>query len=156
MSMMRWEPLRELTTVQQQMRRMLDEMFGATAGEPGGTEDRERRWLPSMDVVEREKELLLRFDLPGVPNDEINIEVEDGTLVISGERRAEHEERGDRFYRRERTVGSFTRSVPLPEGVDPETIQANCRDGVLELRVPKPERHSRRKRITIGGARSAE
>jgi HSP20 family protein len=152
MSMMRWEPLRELATVQQQMRRMLEDVFGGSGGE---MEERERRWLPSMDVVDRDNEILLRFDLPGVPKDQINVEVEDGTLVVSGERRSEQEERGDRFYRRERSVGSFTRSIPLPEGVDAEKIQADCRDGVLELRVPKPEKRSQRKRIAVGGSDAA-
>jgi HSP20 family protein len=153
MSMMRWEPLRELATVQQQMRRMLEDIFGGSGGSE--IEERERRWLPSMDVVDRDNELLLRFDLPGVPKDQINVEVEDGTLVVSGERRSEQEERGDRFYRRERSVGTFTRSIPLPEGIDPEKIKADFRDGVLELRVPKPEKRSERKRITVGGSSEA-
>jgi HSP20 family protein len=149
MSMMRWEPLRELATVQQQMRRMLEDVFGGAGGE---VEERERRWLPSMDVVDRDNEILLRFDLPGVPKEDINVELEDGTLVVSGERRSEHEERGDRFYRRERSFGSFTRSIPLPEGIEAEKIKADFRDGVLELRVPKPERRSQKKRITVGGS----
>ncbi len=150
MSMMRWEPLRELTTVQQQMRRMLEEVFGGAGAGQG--EERERRWLPAIDVVERDNELLFRFDLPGVPKEDINVEVEDATLVVSGERRSEQEERGDRFYRRERSFGSFTRSVPLPEGVDPEQIKADFRDGVLELRIPKPEQRSQRRRIAVGGS----
>jgi HSP20 family protein len=153
MSMMRWEPLRELATVQQQMRRMLEDVFGGSAGE---MEERERRWLPSMDVVDRDNELLLRFDLPGVPKEDINVEIEDGTLVVSGERRSEQEERGERFYRRERSFGSFTRSIPLPEGIDPEQIKADFREGVLELRVPKPAQRSQKKRITVGGSGTAK
>ena len=93
-----------------------------------------------MDLVETDNEFVLRADLPGLSEDDVNIEVEDNVLTISGERKAEHEERKEGYYRIERSCGSFRRSLTLPEGVDPEAVKANFDHGVLEIHVPKPER----------------
>jgi HSP20 family protein len=97
------------------------------------------RWIPAMDLVEGDGNLVLRADLPGIREDDLSIEIRAGVLTISGERRAEHEERGEGFHRVERSFGSFSRSLSLPEGVDPTKVAATFEDGVLEVRVPKPE-----------------
>src|SRR5688572_8391573 len=97
----------------------------------------EGRWIPAMDLVESEADLVLRADLPGMAEDDVNIEIKDGVLTISGERRAEHEEKGEGFHRVERAFGSFSRSLSLPEGVDPQRVDAKFADGVLEVRIPK-------------------
>ena len=97
------------------------------------------RWIPAMDLVEGDDDLVLRADLPGMSEDDVNIEIKDGVLTISGERRAEHEEKGEGFHRVERAFGRFSRSLSLPEGVDPEKVEAKFADGVLEVRVPTPE-----------------
>ena len=74
-----------------------------------------------MDLVESEDDLVLRAELPGMVEDDVKIEIKDGVLTISGERKAEHEEKGEGFHRVERAFGSFSRSLSLPEGVDAET-----------------------------------
>ena len=140
MRIVRWEPFREIEAMQNEMRRLL----GQTEGERGGT------WMPPVDVSETERELVLSFDLPGISQDEINVELDDGTLTISGERQRRQEEQGEGFYRVERRYGGLSRSIPLPPGVDEEGIRADYRDGVLDIRVPKPQQPQPR-RITIGG-----
>ena len=91
-----------------------------------------------MDLVDTDDNLVLRADLPGMSDEDLKIEIEEGVLTISGERRAEHEEKGEGFHRVERSFGSFSRSLSLPDGVDPERVAADFKDGVLEVRIPKP------------------
>ena len=105
-----------------------------------------------MDLTEEDDRYVLRADLPGVREDEVHVELEDNVLTISGERKSEHEERKEGLYRLERASGSFSRSLTLPEGIDPDSIQARFDKGVLEVRVPKPEqRKPRRVAISVGG-----
>jgi HSP20 family protein len=108
-------------------------------------------WTPPMDLVEAEDHFLLRADLPGMREDDVNIEVRDNTLRISGERKAEHEQRERGWYRVERQFGKFSRALTLPEGINADTIEASFDHGVLEVRVPKPEERKPR-RIEIKAA----
>ena len=110
-----------------------------------------QRWVPSMDLVESDDHFLLKADLPGLAEEDVNIEVRDNALTISGERKAEHEKRERGWYRVERSFGSFSRSLSLPEGVDPDAISASFDRGVLSVTIPKPEQRKPR-RIQIGGA----
>jgi HSP20 family protein len=132
------------------MNRLFNGVFDApTPGNRGAF----RRWIPAMDLVEAENEFVLRADLPGLTEGEVNIEVDDNVLTISGERKAEHEDRKEGFYRVERSYGSFRRSLTLPDNVDPEAVKASFENGVLEVRVPKPEQRKPRKvSITVGAA----
>ena len=102
-------------------------------------------------LVETEAHFVLRADLPGIGEDDINIELEDGTLTVSGERKADHQSAGEGYYRVERAFGAFSRSLTLPKGVDPEGVSARFDRGVLEVRIPKPEERKPR-RIEISGA----
>src|SRR5215218_8078242 len=112
----------------------------------------QQRWVPSMDLVEADDHFVLKADLPGLSEEDVNIEVRDNALTISGERKAEHEQRERGWYRVERSFGSFSRSLSLPEGVDPERIKAEFHNGVLEVQIPKPEeRKPRRIAITANG-----
>jgi HSP20 family protein len=121
--------------------REIDRVFDAFFGQT----DQGRRWVPPMDLVEAEDHFVLKADLPGLAEADVNIEVQDGTLTISGERKAEHEQRERGWYRIERSFGTFNRSLTLPDGVDPDAIEASFSDGVLEVRIPKPaERKPRR------------
>jgi HSP20 family protein len=143
-TVVRWEPFRELSSLQTEMNRLFNAAFETPAGNGGA-----RRWTPAMDVVETEDHFVLRADLPGLTEGDVNIELEDNVLTVSGERKAEHEEKREGYYRVERASGSFSRSLTLPKGIDPEAVTAGFEKGVLEVRVPKPEQRKPRK-ITIG------
>jgi HSP20 family protein len=147
MAIVRWEPLRELASLQNEMNRLFGTVFDAPAqGGNGGTL---RRWMPAMDLVETDDHFVLRADLPGLSEKDVNIEVEDSVLTVSGERKAEHETTQEGYHRVERAFGSFSRSLTLPEGVDAESVAASFDRGVLEITIPKPEQRKPRK-ISIG------
>jgi HSP20 family protein len=147
MAIVRWDPARELDSIQGEMNRLFDGFFGTTTRNGASL----RRWIPAMDLVETGDELVLRADLPGMSEDDVAIEIKDSVLTVSGERRSEHEEQDESFYRAERAFGSFSRSLTLPQGVDPDAVSAKFADGVLEVRVPKPqERHPHRVQIGDG------
>ena len=149
MAILRWEPVSELSSLQQEMNRLFTTMFETPGAGNGNGAGGPRRWMPAMDLVETGDHFVLRADLPGMTEDDIAIEVEDRTLTISGERKAEHEVRQEGFHRVERSFGHFSRSLSLPEGVDPDAVTASFDKGVLEVRVPKPEQPKPR-RISIG------
>lgn len=109
-----------------------------------------QRWVPPMDLVEADDHFLLRADLPGLSDDDVNIEIRDNSLTITGERKAEHEQRERGWYRLERQYGKFSRSLSLPEGVNADAVEARFDRGVLEVRIPKPEEKKPR-RIAISG-----
>jgi HSP20 family protein len=126
--------------------REVDRLFDAFFGQSDRTG---RRWVPAMDLVEAGDHFVLKADLPGLGDEDVKIEVEDGTLTLSGERKAEHEASEGGWYRIERAFGSFSRSLTLPEHVDASAISASFNDGVLEVRIPKPEERQPQ-RIEIG------
>ena len=97
-------------------------------------------WYPEIDVFEKDNRLVTKIDLPGMKKDDVKVEVTDGQLAISGERKRETEEKGKEFYRCERDYGSFYRSVPLPEGAKVDDVKATFTDGVLEVSVLLPAR----------------
>jgi HSP20 family protein len=96
------------------------------------------KWLPEIDVFEKDNRLVTKVDLPGMKKEDVKVEVTDGHLAISGERKTEAEEKKEQFYRCEREYGSFYRAVPLPEGVKLEDVKATFADGVLEVSIPLP------------------
>ncbi len=149
MALVRWEPFRELAALQNEMGRWMNQMTGSTTGGVGNGQS--STWLPAVDAWETENELVLAFDLPGIPEEKIAVELDDNVLTVSGERERTQETSGDRFYRYERRFGTFSRSVTLPQGVNEESIKADYRDGVLEVRVPKPE-EQKPKRIQVGAS----
>src|SRR6187455_959502 len=112
MAIVRWEPLRELSSLQNEMNRLFNTAFDApaTPGNGGAM----RRWVPAMDLLETADHFVLRADLPGLTQDDVNIELEDSTLTVSGERKSEHEDKQEGYYRVERAFGSFSRSLTLP------------------------------------------
>ena len=124
--------------------RLFNTLFDRSAAEA-------RSWTPAMDLVEAEDHFLLRADLPGLREEDVNIEVRDNTLRISGERKAEHEQRERGWYRLERQFGKFSRALTLPEGINADAIEASFDHGVLEVTIPKPEERKPR-RIAIKGS----
>lgn len=134
MALVRWDPGRELDTLQGDVNRLFDSFFGRRADAAAGA----RRWVPAMDLVETDDSLVLRADLPGVKREQIEIEVKDGVLTVSGERRSESEDRREGYHRVERSFGRFSRSLGLPKGVSADSVSASFEDGVLEVTMPKP------------------
>lgn len=122
MALIRWEPARELSSLQSEMNRLFTTFFETPT--PGDTNAAVRRWHPAMDLVEADEHYILRADLPGTDPKDVKIELEDRVLTISGERKSEQEERQQGFFRVERASGFFARSLTLPEGIDPASIEA--------------------------------
>ena len=154
MALIRWEPSRrngELYSLQREFNRLFGTVFDSQAGGSAGARGSLRRWTPAIDLVEEGDHFVLRADLPGVSEQDVKIELEENVLSVSGERKSEQQERGDGYVRVERASGRFSRSLVLPEGVDPEGIEAHFEAGVLEVRIPKPEqRKPHRVAISVG------
>ncbi len=153
MALVRWEPAREISSLQQEVNRL----FGTFFDSPGGTELAARRWVPAMDLLEEDDRYVLRADLPGLSEKDVNIELDERVLTISGERRSESVERKEGYHRVERASGRFSRSLTLPAGIEADAIEARFENGVLEVRIPKPEqRKPRRVEIKAGGGSTIE
>jgi HSP20 family protein len=146
MALVRWDPARGLDTFHTDINRVFDTFFGGLTANGAM-----RRWVPAMDLVETDDHLVLRADLPGLDKDDVNIEVNDGILTVSGERKAEHEETKNGYHRVERAYGGFSRSLSLPQGIDAEQVQADFDKGVLEVRIPKPAERKPH-RVQIGAS----
>jgi len=153
MALVRWEPAAELNTIQSEMNRLFNSLFDTPTR--SFSADTTRRWVPAMDLVEGDDHYVLHADLPGLAEQDINIELESGVLRVSGERKAERTEENKRGYRRiERSYGSFSRALKLPDGVDGDAVEASFANGVLEVKIPKPAQNKPRK-VTIAVGSSA-
>jgi HSP20 family protein len=137
-TLVRWEPFRELAGLQTEMSRWMN---GLLEGNGRTTQN----LVPALDVWETPSEVVYAFDLPGIPEDAIAIEVKDETLTVSAEREKTQETDENGFYRFERRYGTFARAVGLPQGIDQDHIAARYENGVLEVRVPKPEEQKPRR-----------
>lgn len=137
-TLVRWEPFRELASFQSEMSQFMNGLFDG----PGRVT---QNWVPALDVWETPSDVVYAFDLPGIPEDGIAIEVKEDMLTVSAERERSEESAEDGFYRFERRYGTFARAVGLPQGVDQDQIAARYENGVLEIRVPKPEEQKPRK-----------
>ncbi len=129
-SLAAYEPISALWN---EMDRLFDRAFGPDSWPGGG-------WLPAVDVSESEKDLTIRAEIPGVDPKDLDVAVSGDSLLISGEKRQEEEQKGRGFYRSERHYGSFRRQVPLPRGVDPDSISAEYKNGVLTVTLRKDEK----------------
>jgi HSP20 family protein len=130
-TLVRWDPFREVAAVHTELSRLMNGLFE-------GNGRATQTWVPTVDAWETEGELVYAFDLPGVPQDKISVEVEDGMLTVSAERERSGEVSEERYHRFERRFGSFARTVGLPQGATEDSITAAYKDGVLEIHVPKP------------------
>ncbi len=127
----RWDPFQQIAELQ----RELDRTFRRATPDGDG---RQAGWMPAVDVEQTDDSIVLRMDLPGMRREDVSIEVKNQTLIVSGERQQEREEKHEGYYNRERVFGRFTRTFMLPEGVTPDDIEATFRDGVLTVRLPRP------------------
>ncbi|WP_166267637.1 Hsp20/alpha crystallin family protein [Marinobacter caseinilyticus] len=139
-----WDPFTELSRLNERMSQMMD--FWRN-GEKTGTL---ARWFPALDVIENEKNLILKLDTPGLESKDIKVEVNEGQLTISGERKQEKEEKNEEFTHIERSYGSFMRVLPLPDYVNFDSIDAECKQGVLTVKMDKiPGRKKEVKSIPV-------
>jgi HSP20 family protein len=154
MALVRWDPIREIDSLQGEMNRLFSSFFETPTTRDGGNGTATaHRWIPAMDLVETGEHFVLKADLPGMDEGDVNIEIENDVLTVSGERKTAHEEKHEGYYRLERATGAFSRSLTLPEGIDAERVTATFHNGVLEVRVPKPAQvKPRRVQIDVGGA----
>jgi len=151
MAVVRWEPFRDLVSLQERMNPMFDESYrGRGTGEDdwslGGS------WAPAVDIYEHEGHIVLTAELPGVDPKEVDIRVENNILTLRGERKWSDDIQRESYHRVERAYGSFTRSFTLPNVVDTEKIKADYKDGMLKLVLPKKE-EAKPKQISINVAR---
>ncbi|RPH47711.1 MAG: Hsp20/alpha crystallin family protein [Planctomycetota bacterium] len=148
MAIVRWEPFRDLMTVQERMNRIFEEAFrGSRHGEEddwalGGA------WAPPVDIYEQDGNLVLKAELPGIDPKDVNVHVENNVLTLTGERRFETEVKREQYHRVERAYGRFSRSFTLPNVVDTANIKAEFRDGLLRVVMPKRE-EAKPKQISI-------
>lgn len=133
-SLSRWDPFRDVSKVQDQMNRFLEDAFLRRASDSSLT-----TWAPEVDIHETGDALVLEADLPGMEEKDLDVRVEDNTLTIRGERKFEKKVSEENYLRVERSFGSFSRSFSLPQTFDAESVKADYRNGVLTIRVPKRE-----------------
>ncbi|HAZ09386.1 MAG TPA: heat-shock protein [Elusimicrobia bacterium] len=132
-----WDPMRDLRGLTG-MSELFDELFTGI-GRPIQFPTAPRAWTPRVDIQETEKEYVLTASLPGVRKEDVKVAVEEGVLTIKGERRAEKDEKGKNWVRRETVYGQFQRSFVLPSGIHPEELKASYKDGLLTMTLRKPE-----------------
>jgi HSP20 family protein len=145
-TMVRWAPLSELASLHNEMSRFMNGLLD-------GNGRTSQNWVPVADVWETGDEVVYAFDLPGIPEEKISVELDDSTLTVTAEREREQSVEDGRYYRFERRFGTFARTIALPQGVTEEQVKAEYRNGVLELHVAKPEQPKpRRIQIGVGGS----
>ena len=137
MTLVRWDPFRELEDMSERLNRVFSRPSLRTSGKENLTV---ADWMPTVDISETESEYLIKAELPEVRKEDVKVTVENGVLTLQGERRQEKEEKGKRFHRVERSYGSFVRSFTLPESVDEGGVKAEYKDGILALHLPKSEK----------------
>ncbi len=146
MTIVRWDPFKDVTVLQDRINRLFSESFGQTRD----LDDDMRvcAWRPAVDIYEAENEIVLKAELPGINKDDVAVEVKDNALTLRGERFPEAEINEDKYYRREICFGTFERSFTLQDRIQPEQIKATFKDGVLTVKIPRPQAESS-KQITV-------
>ncbi len=144
MAIVRYNPFRELRTMQEQMNRLLDLAWNKEAGE----ELNEGIWQPPVDIYEDEDSVVIKAEVPDIDQKDIEVKIEDNTLTLRGERKLDQSVRKDNYHRVERYYGPFQRSFSIPPTIDQEKVKASCDRGVLTVILPKKE-EKKPKQITV-------
>lgn len=141
MAIVRWEPFRDLVSIQDRMNRIFDDAFRGTGRQGAGEEDWALggSWAPPVDIYEHDGTLVLKAELPGIEPKDVDVRVENNVLTLRGERKFDQEVKRESCHRVERAYGTFTRSFTLPSVVDTQGIKAEFKDGVLRVTMPKRE-----------------
>lgn len=133
-----WDPFEEMGGMQERINRLFDDTFERLP--VAHRETLERTWSPAVDIYEDKENIIVKAELPGMKKEEVSIEVRDGVLTLTGERKHEQETKKENFHRIERTYGKFSRSFTFPDSVKVDKVKANYKDGVLEITLPKDEK----------------
>ncbi|GJQ48640.1 MAG: Hsp20/alpha crystallin family protein [Candidatus Kuenenia stuttgartiensis] len=141
--LMKWT---NVSSLQNEINRMFDQFFRGWDFSGFGQEA--GAWSPSIDLSETDDNIVVKAEIPGIDPKEVNISIQDNNLIIKGEKKEEKEEKGKNYYRMERSYGRFSRSVELPASVDMDKVNAECKNGVLEITLPKKE-EVRPKQISV-------
>lgn len=143
MAVVRWDPFKNINTLQDRINRLFEDAF------PRGTADDEDlsacAWRPPVDIFETDDGVVIQVDLPGVSKEDVSVEVKNNLLTIQGQRKIEGATDDERYYRRERSCGTFQRAFSLRSVISPDTIKASFKNGVLTVQVPKPEEEKPKK-----------
>lgn len=145
MAIVRWDPFRDLISIQDRMNRLFEQTLARTREEEGSAAS---TWMPAVDIYETPDQVVMKAELPGLTREDIEINVRDNTLSLRGQRKFEKDVKEENYLRIERAYGSFQRSFTLPVTIQQDKIKAVFRDGVLELTLPKAE-EARPKQIKI-------
>ncbi|KPK00480.1 MAG: hypothetical protein AMJ60_01125 [Desulfobacterales bacterium SG8_35] len=146
MTIVRWDPFRNMTTLQDRINRVFDE--AVSRSKDYDDEVSKCDWRPIVDIYDSEKAIVIDAELPGVTKDDITLDVKENILTLKGTRKYVEEAKKENYYRMERCFGTFERAFTLPATVDPGKIKANFKDGILRIEIPKPE-EKRPKQISI-------
>lgn len=145
MAVVKWDPLRDLLSIQDRMNRLFEQTLSRSRAEEGIAPS---TWTPAVDIYETPETVVMKAELPGLTREDIEIQIRDNTLILRGERRFAKDVEQENYLRIERAYGAFQRSFTLPASIRQEEIRAVFRDGVLELTLPKAE-EAKPKRIAI-------
>ena len=146
MNLVKWNPLREMETFQNRFGNFFSEPFFMTS--LLNDEDGTGRWEPVVDIYDDKDNIVIKAELPGVDKKDIKVDLKDHVLTLKGERSYENEVKEDNYYHKERAFGKFQRAFRLPVNLDSEKINADFKDGVLKIEIPKPE-EEKPKKITL-------
>jgi HSP20 family protein len=152
MAIVRWEPFRDLVSLQERMNRMFDESFRGAHRASGEEDWVGGAWAPAVDIFEQDGTIVLKAELPGIDPKDVDVRVENNILTLRGERKLESEVKKENYHRVERSYGTFSRSFTLPNAIDTEKIKAEYKDGVLRMSLPKKE-EAKPKQISINVTR---
>jgi len=146
MAIVRWDPFRDVATLQDRINRIFNESFGRTRDfdEEVSLYD----WSPPVDIYETGDGIVLKIELPGVNKDDVSVEVKDNVLTLKGERLLDPKIKDENYYRKERSFGKFNRSFSLQETIKPDLIKASFKDGVLTIEIPRPD-EEKPKQVTV-------
>jgi len=146
MELIRWNPMRDMFNLGYQMTHLFDDVLRPV--ERGDSRLSRENWNPTVDIYDNDENIVIKAELPGIDKKDIVIDVKDGVLTLKGARSFDNEVKEKKYYCRERMFGKFERVFRLPADVDPEKINANYKDGILKIDIPKPE-EQKPKQITV-------
>lgn len=146
MELIRWNPMKDMFSLRHQMNHLFDDVLRPVVR----GDSRLSKWnrYPTVDIYDKNENIVIKAELPGIDKKDIVIDVKDGVLTLKGERSFDNEVKEEKYYCRERTFGKFERVFRLPADVDPEKISADYKDGILKINIPKPE-EQQPKQITV-------